>query len=59
MELPKKKEVYSYTMPWTIYGMGWSIRPDKKYRLAVGSFMESYTNKISVVQLNEMKVKEK
>jgi len=33
--------------------MNWSIRPDKKFRLAVGSFIEEYNNKVQVVQLDE------
>jgi WD repeat-containing protein 68 len=48
-----KKEIYTYNAPWTIYGMNWSIRPDQKFRLAIGSFLEDYTNKVEVIQLNE------
>jgi len=49
----EKKEIYTYETPWLIYGMNWSVRPDKKYRLAVGSFIEEYANKVEIVQLNE------
>jgi len=52
-ELARKKEIYTYQAPWLIYGMCWSARPDHKFRLAVGSFLEDYTNKVGVVQLNE------
>jgi len=48
-----KKEIYTYEAPWLIYGMNWSVRPDKKFRLAVGSFVEEYNNKVEVVQLDE------
>jgi WD repeat-containing protein 68 len=48
-----KKEIYTYQAPWLIYGMSWSSRPDKPFRLALGSFREDYTNKVSVVQLND------
>lgn len=48
-----KKEIYTYQAPWLIYGMSWSTRPDKPFRLALGSFREDYTNKVSVVQLND------
>jgi len=48
-----KKEIYTYEAPWLIYGMNWSVRPDKPYRLAIGSFVEEYNNKVEVVQLNE------
>ena len=42
----KRAEIYTYSAPWTIYAMNWSVRKDKKYRLAVGSFIESYENKV-------------
>lgn len=29
----KKKEIYTYEAPWPIYGMNWSSRGDKPYRL--------------------------
>eukprot|EP01083_Nonionella_stella_P020774 57650_1 len=47
----KKKEIYTYTAPWLIYGMNWSAR--SKYKLALGSFVEEYNNKVEVIQLNE------
>jgi len=47
------KEIYTYEAPWTIYAMNWSVRPDRKFRLAVGSFVEEYTNKIQVIQLDD------
>jgi len=49
----KKKEIYTYTAPWLIYGMNWSNRKDKPFRLALGSFIEEYNNKVEIVQLNE------
>lgn len=52
---PKKKEIYSYHAPWLIYGMGWSVRPDKRFRLAIGSFEEEYTNMVRIVQLDQEK----
>lgn len=48
-----KKEIYTYRAPWMIYAMNWSVRPDKKFRIAVGSFIQDHTNKIQIVQLNE------
>ena len=44
---PKKKEIYKYTAPWPVYAMNWSLRPDKKFRLALGSFIEDYSNKVN------------
>ena len=43
----KKKEISTYLAPWTVYGMNWSVRPDKRFRLAIGSFIEDYKNKVS------------
>jgi len=48
-----KKEVYEYRAKWPVYGLSWSVRPDKPYRLALGSFIEEYTNQIQIIQLNE------
>ena len=45
--------IHKYKAPWQIYGMHWSIRPDKKFRLALGSFIEEYTNKVQIVELDE------
>ena len=42
----KKKEIYRYSAPWPLYGMSWSVRPDRRFRIAVGSFIEDYSNKI-------------
>lgn len=43
----KKKEIYKYVAPWTVFAMNWSMRLDKRWRLAIGSFIEDYTNKVS------------
>jgi len=29
-----------------MYAMSWSVRPDKRFRLALGSFVEEYNNKV-------------
>ena len=49
----RKKEIYTYEAPWLIYGMNWSNRRGKPFRLALGSFIEEYNNTVDVVQLNE------
>jgi WD repeat-containing protein 68 len=46
MAEPRKAEVYSYKAPWQIYGMNWSQVRGKPFRLALGSFIEQYTNKV-------------
>lgn len=52
-----KKEIYTYEANWPIYGLNWSLQadPSKRCRLAVGSFLENYNNKIEIIQLNEEK----
>ena len=45
----KRKEIYKYEAQWTVYSMNWSVRPDKRFRLALGSFIEEYNNKVSDV----------
>lgn len=42
----KRKEIYKYVAPWPLYSMNWSVRPDKRFRLALGSFVEEYNNKV-------------
>ena len=49
----KRKEIYKYDAPWTLFSMNWSIRPDKRFRLALGSFVEEYNNKVSNLWLAE------
>lgn len=49
----KRKEIYRYEAPWTLYSTSWSQRPSSKFRLATASFMEEYSNKVQIVQLDE------
>ena len=49
----KRKQIYTYQAPWLIYGMNWSVRPDQRFRLAVGSFQEEYSNSVRIIQLDE------
>ena len=44
---------FRYEAPWTVFSMNWSVRPDKRFRLALGSFVEEYNNKVQIVQLDE------
>lgn len=48
----KRKEIYKYEAPWTVYAMNWSVRPDKRFRLALGSFVEEYNNKVGSPQVS-------
>jgi DDB1- and CUL4-associated factor 7 len=52
----KRKEIYTYEAPWLIYGMNWSVRQDsagRGFRLALGSFIEEYNNKVEIIQLDD------
>ncbi|XP_076825999.1 DDB1- and CUL4-associated factor 7 [Clavelina lepadiformis] len=51
--MAKRKEIYKYDAPWTVYAASWSVRNDKKFRLAIGSFIEEYNNKVQIVGLDE------
>lgn len=52
-----RKEIYTYEAPWTIFAMAVSNRPGPEFafRFAVGSFVEEYTNKIQIIQLDDEK----
>ncbi|CAL0332933.1 unnamed protein product [Lupinus luteus] len=52
-EQQKRSEIYTYEAPWHIYAMNWSIRRDKKYRLAISSLLEQYSNRVQIVQLDD------
>lgn len=52
-ETPKRKEIYTYTAPWTTYAMAWSRRPDGRFKMAVGSYIEEYANKFHIIQLQQ------
>lgn len=53
MEWPQKEEIYTYQAPFHIYGANWSYRPDKRFRLAIGSFQEDQSNAVEIIQLDE------
>ncbi|KAI4375749.1 hypothetical protein MLD38_013577 [Melastoma candidum] len=49
----KRSEIYTYEAPWHIYAMNWSVRRDKKYRLAIASLLDHFTNRVEIVQLDD------
>jgi DDB1- and CUL4-associated factor 7 len=49
----KRSEIYTYEASWHIYAMNWSVRRDRKYRLAIASLLEQVPNRVEVVQLDE------
>lgn len=38
--------ILNYKTDCQIYSLGWSVRPDKRFRLALGSFIEEQANKV-------------
>ncbi|XP_054801751.1 WD repeat-containing protein LWD1-like [Prosopis cineraria] len=50
----KRSEIYTYEAPWHIYAMNWSVRRDKKYRLAIASLLEHCPNRVEIVQLDDI-----
>jgi WD repeat-containing protein 68 len=54
-ETVKKKEIFTYQAPWCVFGLAWSQRTatQSKFRLAIGSFIEEYTNKVQIIQHND------
>ncbi|KAG6481740.1 WD repeat-containing protein LWD1-like [Zingiber officinale] len=53
LQKQQRSEIYTYDAPWHIYAMNWSVRRDKRYRLAIGSLLEGYGNRMEIVQLDE------
>ncbi|XP_051126344.1 WD repeat-containing protein LWD1-like [Andrographis paniculata] len=45
-------EIITYEAAWDIYAVGWSVRKDRKYRLAIGSFLEEPSNHVEIVQFD-------
>jgi WD repeat-containing protein 68 len=48
-----RKQIYTYEAPWLIYAMNWSVRDTGRFRLALGSFIEEYSNKVQIIQLDD------
>ncbi|KAL5545793.1 hypothetical protein UlMin_005480 [Ulmus minor] len=49
----QRQGVFTYTAQWQVYSLAWSVRQDKLNRLAIGSFLEDYSNKVELVQFNQ------
>jgi WD repeat-containing protein 68 len=43
---PKRKEIYRYDAGFTVYCASWSQTPAHRFRLAISSFIEEYSNKV-------------
>lgn len=50
-ETENRKEIYTYDAPWTIMALAWAKQDTaSKFRLAIGSFVEQYSNCVQIVQ---------
>jgi WD repeat-containing protein 68 len=50
-EVENRKEIYTYDAPWTIMALAWAKHDTaSKFRLAIGSFVEQYSNCVQIVQ---------
>ncbi|GMH39030.1 hypothetical protein BSKO_06928 [Bryopsis sp. KO-2023] len=49
----KGAEIFTYESSSMLYAMNWSVRQDKDFRLALGSFRENTSNFLEVIQLDE------
>lgn len=47
-----RKEIIAYDAPWDIYSIAWSKKTAVPFRLAIGSFIEEYRNKVQVLSLD-------
>lgn len=52
-ESPKRKEIYTYHTPWTAFTLGWSRSSDRRCQLAVGSYIEEYSNQFQIIELQK------
>ena len=50
----QRKEIYTYKAPWPIFSLSWSRRhdPTSQFRLAIGSYLEQYSNVVSIIKKN-------
>ena len=51
----KRAEIYTYQSKDMVYAMSWSVRKDKQFRLAAGSFLEDSTNRVEILYFDEDK----
>eukprot|EP00195_Chlamydomonas_chlamydogama_P005387 CAMPEP_0202891988 /NCGR_PEP_ID=MMETSP1392-20130828/1870_1 /ASSEMBLY_ACC=CAM_ASM_000868 /TAXON_ID=225041 /ORGANISM="Chlamydomonas chlamydogama, Strain SAG 11-48b" /LENGTH=330 /DNA_ID=CAMNT_0049575863 /DNA_START=272 /DNA_END=1264 /DNA_ORIENTATION=+ len=53
--MARSAEIYTYESQSLVYAMNWSVRKDKRFRLAIGSFREECNNTVEIIQLDEDK----
>ena len=49
----KRKEIYTYKAPWITYTMAWSRSADRHCQLAIGSYIEEYSNQVQIIKLQK------
>ncbi|KAL6776091.1 LWD1 [Auxenochlorella protothecoides x Auxenochlorella symbiontica] len=49
----KRAEIYTHESADPIYALNWSVRTDKPFRLATGSYVEDQNNHIDIIVLDE------
>ncbi|KAL1916037.1 uncharacterized protein VTP21DRAFT_6041 [Calcarisporiella thermophila] len=50
----ERRHMLRYEAPWPIYGLDWSNRGgEESWRIAIGSLVEEFNNKLQIVQLAE------
>jgi WD repeat-containing protein 68 len=47
--------IRTWQSPWPNYGISWCNQAGRRYTLAVGSFVEDYANKVSIVRFDDTK----
>ena len=52
---PRSARRSTYNAKDMVFSLAWSVRKDKKFRLAAGSFVEEYQNKVEILYLDETK----
>lgn len=55
----KKKLMFTYDAPWTTYTASWRRKKDGRFQLAVGSYIEEYTNQIHIISLDQQESEKK
>jgi hypothetical protein len=51
----EKKQIYTHESQWNLYAINFSNRPEKNFRLSLGSFVEDTANKVEIIRLDEEK----
>jgi len=50
----RSPNTYMYEAPWPLHPLAWSSRPGHPFRLAAGSFLRDASNRIDILQVNQV-----